>query len=449
MKYNALNIQTQRNAPSDARALSYALLNRAAYIPRIEPDFGLLPLGERTLSRLRAFIEATAGPGQDIAIETEARFGVGLFGTPLSLGIEVGNISSEKAVEVFKSLGLNIIHISNRPDRSEIFFATETGAIDLLACPACGYTTRAELAVASKTALPSEEPLPIEKMLTPDCPTIEALANFLGVPQEKTAKALMFTRLSDSKLIFGVVRGDMNLSEEKLARLVGEVRPATEAEISAAGAVPGYASPLGLNEALVIVDELIPRSTNLVAGANEHGYHLKNVNYGRDYTAALTADLTQAKAGDICPHCGEALAEVRAERLFEQEGPAGRFDLGRILAALAEAHHDEYGLSLPAAVAPFDVYLMLVPGKTMDTEPAADELYKSLEVAGISVLYDDRNERAGVKFNDADLIGCPVRVTVGERGLLEGVVELKARTQPEKVRVSLEKAIQEIQTLLG
>lgn len=144
----------------------------------------------------------------------------------------------------------------------------------------------------------------MEKVLTPECPTIEALAIFLNIPKEKTAKALMFTRTTDGKFIFVVVRGDMTLSEAKLKNAVDEVRLATPEEIAKSGAAAGYASPIGLKDALIVVDDLIPQSPNLVAGANETGYHLLHTNCGRDYTPELVADLVLANAGDACSNCG-------------------------------------------------------------------------------------------------------------------------------------------------
>jgi prolyl-tRNA synthetase len=288
----------------------------------------------------------------------------------------------------------------------------------------------------------------MEKVLTPDCNTIESLANFLNIPKEKTAKALMYTRLSDGKFIFVVVRGDMQASEAKLKTQVGDIRAATVEEIIQEGAVPGYASAIGLalsrveglEEALIVVDDLIPQSVNLVAGANEAGYHLKNTNYGRDYSAEIIADLIQAKEGDACIQCGNPLSVLPAIVLGDRnplQGTGGHPNAENILLALAETYHDAKGLTLPSPTAAFDVYLMHVPGRELDTRATAEELYNALQSAGKSVLFDDRDERAGVKFNDADLIGCPVRVTVGEKGLKEGMVELKRRTSKENRLVPL------------
>jgi prolyl-tRNA synthetase len=249
----------------------------------------------------------------------------------------------------------------------------------------------------------------------------------------------MYTRIADNRFVFVVVRGDMQLSEAKLKVHVGEVRAATAEEIEWAGAAAGYASPIGLKDTLIVVDDLIPLSPNLVAGANEMEYHLKNTNYGRDYSAEIVADLVQAKEGDACKNCGNPLSVISAMNLATRR----EFDLQNILLALAETHHDAKGLMLPRPAAPFDVYLMHVPGKEMDTRAQAEEIYNKLQGTGISILFDDRDERAGVKFNDADLIGCPVRITAGEKALKEGMVELKERTAKENRLVPLQQIVAE------
>ncbi len=398
MKFSQFPIQTHRENPANARSEGAALLVRAGYVSHACET---LPLGQLSLNRLQKL--AAADPSC-------------LF-----------------------QLGLSLL---SSPD--ETYFPIAIGSTDLLHCPTCGFAARQELATVKKTIFSAEAPAPTEKVLTPDCPTIESLAAFLGLPQEKTAKALMFVRKTDEKFVFVVVRGEMTLSEAKLAGLVGEIRLATEAEIRAVGAVPGYASPLGVTKALVVVDDLIPHSPNLVAGANEAGYHLKNVNCGRDYQPDLVADLTLAAAGDACANCGAPLEATKGWALAS----GGSFDFEKVLSALAEAYHDEKGLTFPASAAPFNVYLMHVPGKTMDTKEPAEKLYAELTAAGLSVFFDNRDERAGVKFNDADLVGCPVRVTVGERGLQNGMIELKKRTSAENQSVALAETITKIKELL-
>ena len=391
MKFRDLNIQTQREAPNNARTEGFSFLVRAGYLTRENTP---TQFGEVALKHLSDLSNAPAFLSQ--------------FSLPT-----IGN-------------------------DHEIFYPIASGPIEVAHCPNCEYTDRLELArFAKSTGATPESPLPLEKVLTPDCHTIEALANFLNVPKEKTAKALMYARVSDDRFIFVVVRGDMQLSEAKLKQHVGEVRPATAEEIERSGAAAGYASPIGLKEALIVVDDLIPESKNLVAGANESGYHLKNTNYGRDYSAEIVEDLIQAKAGDACINCGNPLSILSAISLATRK----KYGFENILLALAETYHDSKGLTLPHPAAPFDVYLMQIPGKELDTRGKAEEVYDNLQNASASVLFDDRDERAGVKFNDADLIGCPIRITVGEKGLKEGMVEIKGRTDTNNQLVPIEEII--------
>lgn len=410
MRYDDLPIQTHREAPANARSQGHAWLVRAGYLSH---SGEILPLGERALTKIRAFLRTPAD---------------------------------------FRQIGLTTLDAA-----PEHYYPTPVGSHDLLFCPKCGYASRAETAQFQKATPAPETPAPLEKVLTPDCPTIESLAAFLGIPTSKTAKALMFVSTGspksgdfglklesretfDSEFLFVVIRGDTGLSEAKLEKLVGKFRLATEDEIRAVGAIPGYASPIGVTNAKIIVDDLIPHSANLVAGANEVGYHLLNTNYGRDYVAETVADLTQANPGDPCIRCPSALSETRGWILASEAG----FDPEKTLLALAESHHDDKGLTLPAPVAPSDVYLMHVPGKTMDTLPAAEDLYEKLTAAGLSVLFDDRNDRAGVKFNDADLVGCPVRITAGERGLQNGMVEVKRRSEGEGEQIPLAEILERL-----
>jgi len=396
MKYRDLNIQTQREAPNNARTQGFAFLVRAGYLTRENVP---TQLGEYALNHLR---ELTQRPNESFLFH-------------LSLHT-IGN-------------------------NHETFMPITSGTVEVAHCPSCKYTERLELARFAKIALQQEEQLPLEKVLTPDCNTIESLANYLGIPKEKTAKALMYTRVSDSKFIFVVVRGDMQASEAKLKQNIGDIRPATADEIANSGAAIGYASPVGLKDILIVVDDLIPQSQNLVAGANEIGYHLKNTNYRRDYSAEIVTDLIQAKEGEPCINCGNPLSVLPAMVLTN--------DFVNILLALAETHRDDKGLTLPHPTAPFDVYLMHIPGKELDTRAKANEIYKELQNKGNSVLFDDRDERAGVKFNDADLIGCPIRVTVGEKTMKEGKAELKQRTGKENLPIPFENLISQIQSLLN
>lgn len=396
MRYTELEIQTQREFPNNARTPGWGWLVRAGYVTR---ENQLLLLGERMIERLKA---SSADPS---------------FIFDLSLPI--------------------------RYNEQDIYFPLPSGDVEIAICPSGHYTERRELAQFKKTPMPREAELPLEKVSTPDCNTIEALANLLNIPKEKTAKALMYVRKADDKFVFIAIRGDMQLSEAKLEKLIGGVKLADAESISKSGAEAGYASPIGLKDALILVDDLIPKSQNLAAGANEQGFHLLNTNTPRDYAADMVADLAQAKAGDACVKCGSPLEVTSALQLAS----GADVDVTNLMFAIAEAFHDDKGLTLPLTASPFDVYLMNIPGKTMDTKAEAEKIYTALQNAGIPVLFDDRDERAGVKFNDADLIGCPIRVTVGERGLQNGMVEVRVRTSSESLNVELSQLVTKIRSL--
>ena len=357
----------------------------------------------------------------------------------------------------------------------EFMYLTEVGEDTLLMCAECGYAANRQIAPFRKSLPGQENPLAMEKVATPECKTIKELAEFLDVPEAKTAKAVFMVATvpqdedAVERFVFAVVRGDMEVNETKLANAVKarSLRPATEEEIVAVGATPGYASPVGLKDVLVVVDDAVPVSPNLVAGANETGYHLRNVNYGRDYRADIVADIVAAREGDACPQCGEPLDAVRGVEvgnIFKlgtrysdalgctyldasgQPRPVimGSYGIGsgRLLACVAEQYHDEYGLMWPVSVAPYQVHLVALIGKGgRETSALAESLYADMEAAGIEVLYDDRPESPGVKFNDADLIGLPVRLTVSERALKAGGVEFKRRDLKEREVVPLEEIL--------
>ena len=365
----------------------------------------------------------------------------------------------------------------------EYMYLTPIGEDSLLFCDACGYSANRQVAKARKIAAAPEAMLPIEKVATPECSSIADLAAFLKIPSSKTAKAVFFiadiqdeAEAIKKELLFCVVRGDMEVNETKISNLVKakDLRPATDEEIARIGAVPGYASPVGLKNARVIVDELIPQSANLVSGANEKGHHLLNVNYGRDFSTTEIADITSAGEGDGCEKCGspyrlsrgvevgnifklgtrytEALGctftdENRQEKAIIM-GSYG-IGVGRLLACVAEEHHDDKGLIWPVSIAPYPVHIVVLPGKEMDVTPVVDDLERVLNNAGLEPLVDDRQDTAGVKFNDADLIGLPVRVTVSERALKNHGVEIKLRSSSESRVVPLENALTEVKKALA
>ncbi len=362
----------------------------------------------------------------------------------------------------------------------EYMYLTPIGEDTLLFCDACGYAANRQIAAARKPAPAEEAPLSLEKVATPNTTTIDNLAKFLDIPASRTAKAVFMMATpaegDDQQFIFAVVRGDMEVNETKLSNALRsrELRPATEEEIRATGATPGYASPIGIHGATVIVDDLIPQSPNLTAGANESGYHLHNVNYGRDYTADIVADITAAREGDPCANCGGTLRSSRGvevanifklgTRYTEAMGATflgedgeqrpiimGSYGigLGRLLACIAEEHHDEHGLCWPVSAAPFPIHLVSLLSKNEQVQETAELVATCLAGAGLETLFDDRAESAGVKFNDADLIGLPLRITVSERALKQGGVEMKLRRSDERSVVPLEQVVDEARRLLA
>lgn len=369
----------------------------------------------------------------------------------------------------------------------EFMALAPVGEDTLLLCDNCGYSANRQIANFQKPQPNHAEPLPREEVHTPGVNTIAALAEFLGIGEEQTAKAIFqvaeVQNGGDGELreqfVFAVVRGDMELNETKLANAVKarRLRPATAEEIRAIGAEAGYGSPIGIDRSnvLLIVDDLVTESANLVAGANRPDTHYRNVNYGRDYEADLVADIVAAGEGSACPRCGGAMRAVRGIEVgnifklgtkyseameatyLDEEGNTqpivmGCYGIGsgRLIASAIEGHHDENGIQWPITIAPFAVMLVSLPSASaLEVVEAADRIYEELLGAGMEVLYDDRDERAGVKFNDADLLGIPLRVTVGARGLKGGYAELKLRRNGETRELPLDKLATELHAIIA
>jgi prolyl-tRNA synthetase len=420
----------------------------------------------------------------------ESRTWGGLFGARETLAVDGYSLHTDNTDlgdfyprvqetfrELFERCQLSVLNVTADTDGDtatlhKLVWPSKLGEETVVVCDACGYSVDQSVARAGKTPPPDEDMLPMQDVETPDCKTIADLARFLEIPESRTAKALFLVAYVEGegdRFVFAVVRGDTDLNEAKLKRVLNAetVGPATEAEIRHMGAEPGYGSPVGLEGVTIVVDDLIPNSHNLVAGANQPGYHTLNVNYGRDYQASIVADITLAQAGDACPECGgplrvekgievasmlkmgDQLSQAMEVTYLDQEGKAqpivmGRYRLyaDRLLAAVAETHYDEHGIIWPAEMAPYHVYLMTLGKRSESVEGAANRLYADLGTAGIEVLYDDRDERAGVKFNDADLLGMPLRVVVGERGLKNGTLELKQRRESEVETIAVEDLVQ-------
>ena len=388
---------------------------------------------------------------------------------------------------IFGRAGLDVIAVESDTGMMggtmahEFMALTEVGEDTLLLCDDCGYKANRQVATFVKAEDASgAEPLPMEEVATPGVDTIAALADFLEIPQSQTAKALfLVATIEDNgeekqQFVFVVVRGDMELNETKLTNALKarQLRPAQPEEIRAIGAEPGYGSPVGIRreDVILVVDDLIPRSPNLVAGANREGWHFRNVNCGRDYKPDLALDIVAAADGHPCPACQAPLRSARGvevgntfklgtkyseamEALFlDEDGKSvpivmGCYGIGagRLMASVIETSNDEDGIVWPMTIAPHHVYLVsLATRRTPDVSEAAERLYADLMEAGIEVLYDDRDERAGVKFNDADLLGIPVRLTIGARGVKNGVAEMKLRRARESHELPLDSVVDQI-----
>ncbi len=350
-------------------------------------------------------------------------------------------------------------------------------------CDRCGYAANLEVA---RFVAPAGVDAPLEvarKVATPDCKTIQQVADFIGVPTRQTLKAVFFVR-DEQEFVFVVVRGDLEVNETRLVNALGggTLRPATEDEIKAVGAEPGYASPTGLRVrqegvpggVTVVADRSITAGANFVAGANEPGYHLAGVNYPRDFSVTQLADIAEAYEGAVCGQCqaghlhieraielghcfklGTRYSQPAGATFVDEQGTAqpvvmGSYGIGldRLVAAIIEMHHDEQGIVWPGSVAPFDVHIVTL-GKQDIYHARGREIDRQLRDAGIEVLLDDRPEHPGVKFADADLIGVPLRLTVSERALGRGAVEAKWRHSDERFDIPLEDVVAQVRRLVA
>lgn len=369
---------------------------------------------------------------------------------------------------VFRRCGIPVIAVHadsgaiGGKDSQEFLFLTDIGEDTALICPNCGYAANAEKAEFRKPVAEPEEPLPLEELSTPGQKTIDDLVRFTGRPRARTLKAVFYS--ADGKPVFVAIRGDLDVNEIKLQNTLKavELNLMSDDEVKVRRLVAGSASPVGLSDIRIIADDSVLTSPNLIAGANKPDIHYVNVNYGRDWSAAIVTDIALARAGAACPNCGHALEERRGIEMghvfklgtvysesmgatyLDAEGQAkpiimGCYGMGveRILAAAVEANHDDRGIIWPEELAPYRVHLVALNIDRDEVRAAAESLYGELDQAGLTVLYDDRPESAGVKFNDADLYGMPWRVTISPRTLEKGAVELKRRTEKDAELVPL------------
>ncbi len=348
-------------------------------------------------------------------------------------------------------------------DSHEFMIITESGENEIIYCPDCKYAANLDKAQSIKSKIESGELLPMEEVETPGMTTIEQVANFLGVPETHTLKVVFY--IADSKLTFAVIRGDIEVNEVKLKNILRciELRLATEAEVVEAGIVAGSASPVGITGVKTIADDSITSRANFIAGANKPDTHFRNVNYPRDFRVDLVADIALARAGEGCPKCrgklssahgievghifklGTFISQKLGALFVDPNGVShpivmGSYGigLGRLLAAVIEYSHDDKGIIWPLSIAPYHIYLCPLYLESPQVAATAENVYADLETQGLEVLFDDRKESPGVKFNDADLLGIPIRVTISPRTLETNSVEVKRRSEKEYELVPLE-----------
>ena len=374
--------------------------------------------------------------------------------------------------KIFRRLGLEAIAVRSDVGimggtaAHEFMVLNDFGEDTLVLCDNCDFADNQQIAGVGKPDPEPEGLLSMEDVETPGATTIEALATFLNIPKSKTAKAAFFVT-GEGRFVVAIVRGDYDVNETKLVNALkarGGLRPAQLEEIKGRGMEAGYGSPLGARDAVIVVDDLVERSPNLVAGANRVGWHVRNVNVPRDYQPDMILDIANAREGDPCPNCGSPVKlrkGIEVGNIFKlgtdftnafgsmylgEDGERhpivmGSYGigLGRNVACIVEAHHDEKGIAWPDEVAPYPAHLVSIgAGRDEKVRETAERLHDLAKAAGREILYDDRDESPGVKFTDAELLGMPWTLTVSPRSLAAGGVEVTRRESGERRTASID-----------
>lgn len=335
----------------------------------------------------------------------------------------------------------------------EFMLLCDAGEDVIVTCDKCDYLANSEVATG-KIKCVSAEPLTLEETHTPGKKTIEEVASFLGIKPEQTVKAVFFAQDSEGRPVLALIRGDREINESKLSKII-QTQPvfADDAIVRSTGAVPGFASPIGVKNCRVIADLSVRDSANLVTGANKEDYHIRNFNLARDAAGAEICDIAKIIDNDQCPVCGGNIvlkrgievgnifqlgikySESMGMRYLDESGAEQTpimgcygIGVGRLMSSIMEARHDKFGPIWPATVAPWQVHVCAIKLENEQVRATAEKLYEDLRSAGLEVIYDDRDERPGVQFADADLIGAPLRFIVGEKALANGKLEWKTRT---------------------
>ncbi len=394
-------------------------------------------------------------------------------------GLDVSyHIMYDAYTRIFKRCGLDFRPVEadngaiGGSSSHEFMVLADSGEAEILYCDKCDYAANTEIAQTADKPIKSQEPMgEVEKVLTPNCATIDDVADFLGFDTKKTMKALCYT--ADNEVVAIFIRGDRRLNEIKVQNYLGAVTfyMSTEEELAAAGLVKGYIGPID-QKIKVLVDEEVVAGRNLCCGANDKGYHLINVNYDRDFTGEI-GQFRIVEAGESCPHCDGTLRSARGIEVgqvfklgtkysismeanyLDENGKSNPMvmgcygiGVGRTMAAAIEQNYDDDGIVWPLAIAPYQIIIVPVSEKSETQMAAAEKLYEDLTAAGYEVIFDDRSERAGVKFKDADLIGIPLRITIGDKSLAKGNLEYKIRRGGKSGVISVDNALTEIAEIM-
>ena len=334
----------------------------------------------------------------------------------------------------------------------EYMLLTDGGEDTIVTCDSCGYLANSEVAAGRISLADNSQIAPLSKVHTPDKKTIDDVSSFLNIPVSKTAKAVFYKTENDVVLV--MIRGDISVNESKLSKILKAIpKFADDSDIMSVGCVAGYAGPVGIKNCRIILDTTVWNEPSLVTGANETGYHYLNFNAQRDCVSVEVADISTVRNGDGCPNCtgkivlkrgievgnifqlGTKYAESMKMTYLDSDGKLQTpimgcygIGVGRLLASVIEAKHDDYGPIWPMSISPWQVHInALNGGKIPEVRETAEKLYNDLTLAGIEVLYDDRDEQAGAQFADADLFGIPLRMIIGAKHLKDGNIEVKRR----------------------
>ena len=375
-------------------------------------------------------------------------------------GLDKNYLAMNEAYKsIFQRCGLNVIVVEadsgtiGGRDSHEFILPAPAGEDEVILCENCGYSANSEKAIFSINNGIKNQMDEMITLSTPNIKTIGDLCENLNITPIETLKSLFY--MADQELILIVIRGDQTLNETKLRNLlnVSELNMASDKQVTEAGFIPGFCSPVGISNTRVIADCSIENGSNFIAGGNKINVHLKNVNFPRDFSINMIHDIAQVQDQSICAKCSNPMKLIRGIEVghifklgtrysesmdvtFQDQNGIKKpivmgcygIGIGRLLAAAIEQNHDDNGIVFPKPIAPYQVHLTVLNTDKPDVIEISDKIYTNLKSIGVETLYDDRNETAGVKFNDADLIGIPIRIVVSLRNFKNDVVEISKRS---------------------